>query len=84
MDGSIRVSSSLCGVVVLMPTYGLVIRHGVIPLSLSLDHVGFISNSARDIAAMLECTAGWDPLDLMTAEIKKEEYTKTIDKSDIK
>ena len=78
--GSIRVPSSLCGVVGLKPTYGLVSRHGVIPLSPSLDHVGFISKSAWDVAAALECTAGWDPLDPTTSKHKKEGYTKIIEK----
>jgi aspartyl-tRNA(Asn)/glutamyl-tRNA(Gln) amidotransferase subunit A len=79
--GSIRVPSSLCGVVGLKPTYGLVSRHGVIPLSSSLDHVGYISKSAWDVAAALECTAGWDPLDVTTSKHKKGDYTKIIEKS---
>jgi aspartyl-tRNA(Asn)/glutamyl-tRNA(Gln) amidotransferase subunit A len=58
--GSVRVQSSLCGVVGLKPTYGLVSRHGIIPLSPSLDHVGIISKSVWDIAAVLEYTTGWD------------------------
>ena len=41
--GSIRVPSSLCGVVGLKPTYGVISKHNVFPLSPSLDHVGYIS-----------------------------------------
>jgi aspartyl-tRNA(Asn)/glutamyl-tRNA(Gln) amidotransferase subunit A len=78
--GSVRVPSSLCGVVGLKPTYGLVSRHGVVPLSPSLDHVGFMSKSVWDIAAVLEYTAGWDPLDLTTVQREKVAYTKIIEK----
>ena len=78
--GSVRVLSSLCGVVGLKPTYGLVSRHGVIPLSPSLDHVGIISKSVWDIAAVLEYTTGWDRVDLTTVQSKKAEYTKIIEK----
>ena len=78
--GSVRVPSSLCGVVGLKPTYGLVSRHGVVPLSPSLDHVGFISKSVWDITAVLEYTAGWDPLDLTTVQREKVAYTKIIEK----
>jgi aspartyl-tRNA(Asn)/glutamyl-tRNA(Gln) amidotransferase subunit A len=78
--GSVRVPSALCGVVGLKPTFGLVSRHGVIPLSPSLDHVGFISKSAWDIAALLEVTAGQDPLDETTVQRRHLAYTKIIEK----
>ena len=78
--GSVRVPSSLCGVIGLKPTYGLLSRHGIIPLSPSLDHVGIISKSVWDIAAVLEYTTGWDRLDLTTVQSKKAAYTKIIEK----
>ena len=77
--GSVRVPSALCGVVGFKPTFGLVSRHGVIPLSPSLDHVGYISKSVWDIAALLEFTAGWDPLDPTTVQRRQLAYTKIIE-----
>ena len=41
--GSIRVPSSLCGIVGLKPTYGRFGNHGYFPLSPSLDHVGSLT-----------------------------------------
>lgn len=61
--GSIRVPAALNGVVGLKPTYGLVSRSGVTPLSWSLDHVGPITRSARDASLVLAETAGYDPRD---------------------
>ncbi|MFH8586933.1 amidase [Streptomyces celluloflavus] len=59
--GSIRVPSALNGVVGLKPTYGLVSRRGVTPLSWSLDHVGPITRTARDAELVLAALVGPDP-----------------------
>jgi amidase len=61
--GSIRGPSAWCGVVGLKPTYGRVSRHGVFPLGMTLDHVGPITRSVADAAAMLEVMAGRDRRD---------------------
>ena len=61
--GSIRGPSAWCGVVGLKPTYGRVSRHGVFPLGMTLDHVGPMTRSVADAAAMLEVMAGRDPRD---------------------
>lgn len=78
--GSIRVPASLCGVVGLKPTYGLISKHNVIPLSPSLDHVGCITRSVWDAAAVLECIVGRNVLD-GASEAKKgiSSYTKIIE-----
>ena len=47
---SIRLPASFCGVVGLKPTYERVSRKGVIPLALTLDHVGPIARTVRDTA----------------------------------
>jgi aspartyl-tRNA(Asn)/glutamyl-tRNA(Gln) amidotransferase subunit A len=61
--GSIRMPASYCGVTGLKPTFGLIGRSGVIPLSYSCDHVGVIARSAEDSAILLAGLAGLDPLD---------------------
>lgn len=55
--GSIRVPAALCGLVGLKPTYELVSRQGVVPLSGSLDHVGPITRTVADAAALLDAIA---------------------------
>jgi aspartyl-tRNA(Asn)/glutamyl-tRNA(Gln) amidotransferase subunit A len=52
--GSIRIPSSLCGVVGLKPTYDVVSRRGVVPLSWSLDHVGPMARTVEDVALLLD------------------------------
>jgi aspartyl-tRNA(Asn)/glutamyl-tRNA(Gln) amidotransferase subunit A len=59
--GSIRIPASLNGVFGLKPSYGLVSRAGVTPLSWSLDHVGPIARSAGDIAVLFEVLSGRPP-----------------------
>jgi aspartyl-tRNA(Asn)/glutamyl-tRNA(Gln) amidotransferase subunit A len=61
--GSIRIPASFCGTVGLKPTYGRVSRHGVMPLSWSLDHVGPLASSVRDAALLLNAIAGHDAAD---------------------
>ena len=82
--GSLRVPSSLCGVVGLKPTYGRVSKHGVFPLAPSLDHVGCITRSTWDAAAILECISGWDPYDQSSSHKKIPHYTKIVEKSNTK
>jgi aspartyl-tRNA(Asn)/glutamyl-tRNA(Gln) amidotransferase subunit A len=61
--GSVRNPASACGIVGLKPTYGLVSRRGVFPLSFTLDHVGPMTRTVADSALMLDVIAGHDPLD---------------------
>lgn len=61
--GSIRLPASMCGIVGIKPTYGRVSRHGCLPFSWSLDHVGPMTRTVKDAAIMLEAISGLDPLD---------------------
>lgn len=65
-DGSIACPASLCGVVGIKPTVGLVSRSGVIPISKSQDSPGPIARSVRDAAILLGILAGYDPNDEAT------------------
>jgi aspartyl-tRNA(Asn)/glutamyl-tRNA(Gln) amidotransferase subunit A len=51
--GSIRIPSSLTGVVGLKPTYGMISKKGVLPLAWSMDHVGPMALYVEDIAIAL-------------------------------
>jgi aspartyl-tRNA(Asn)/glutamyl-tRNA(Gln) amidotransferase subunit A len=61
--GSVRNPASACAIVGLKPTYGLVSRRGVFPLSFTLDHVGPMTRTVADNAVMLGVLAAHDPLD---------------------
>jgi len=61
--GSIRVPAACCGILGIKPTYGRVSRHGCMPLSFSLDHIGPLARSAEDLALLLQVIAGRDPDD---------------------
>jgi aspartyl-tRNA(Asn)/glutamyl-tRNA(Gln) amidotransferase subunit A len=55
--GSIRIPSSFCGTVGLKPTYERVSRRGVLPLGLTLDHIGPMTRTVRDCAVAFQAMA---------------------------
>jgi aspartyl-tRNA(Asn)/glutamyl-tRNA(Gln) amidotransferase subunit A len=78
--GSVRNPASACGIVGLKPTYGLVSRRGVFPLSFTLDHVGPLTRTVEDNALMLEVIAGHDPLDPGSAAAPAGHYRSGLEK----
>ena len=76
--GSIREPAALCGCVGIKPTYGRVPSRGVIPLSLSLDHVGPLTSSVADAAIVLQAIAGYDPADLTTPNVPVADYVGAL------
>jgi aspartyl-tRNA(Asn)/glutamyl-tRNA(Gln) amidotransferase subunit A len=72
--GSIREPAALCGCVGIKPTYGRVSGRGVIPLSWSLDHVGPLAATVGDAATVLQVIAGYDPLDVCSADVPISDY----------
>ncbi len=61
--GSIRQPAAFTGVLGFKPTYGLVSRYGLIAYASSLDTVGPLAGSVRDLALALALMAGPDPMD---------------------
>ena len=78
--GSVRNPASCCGIVGLKPTYGLVSRRGVFPLSFTLDHVGPMTRTVTDNALMLETIAGHDPLDPGSAPSTPGHYAAALER----
>jgi aspartyl-tRNA(Asn)/glutamyl-tRNA(Gln) amidotransferase subunit A len=76
--GSIRNPATLCGIVGMKPTYGLVSRRGVVPLAYSLDHVGPMTRTVRDNALLLDLIAGYDPADPGSANRAAGGYTAQL------
>ncbi|MEM2910470.1 MAG: amidase [Nitrososphaerota archaeon] len=74
--GSTRIPAALCGIIGFKPTYGLVSKHGVLPLAWSLDHVGILARSIWDVSILLEAIAGYDPMDSTTAFSKPFEVKR--------
>lgn len=71
--GSIRIPSAACGLVGLKPTYGRVSLRGVLPLSISVDHVGPMARTVRDAALLLDVLTSYDPDDLCSREVPAQD-----------
>jgi AtzE family amidohydrolase len=67
-NGSIRVPASFCGIFGLKPTYGRLSRARTFPFVASLDHVGPLARSTRDLALAYDAMQGHDPEDPVCAE----------------
>jgi aspartyl-tRNA(Asn)/glutamyl-tRNA(Gln) amidotransferase subunit A len=76
--GSIRIPAAACGVVGLKPTYGRVSRHGVLPLSWSLDHVGPLTRTVEDAALLLAVLAGADRRDPTSSTHRVANYRSAL------
>jgi len=76
--GSIRIPSGLCGIVGIKPTYGRVSRHGVFPLSWSMDHIGPMCRTVADCATVLSAMAGRDPRDATSSARPVPDYAAAL------
>jgi len=79
--GSVRNPASACGIVGLKPTYGLVSRRGVFPLSFTLDHVGPLTRTVADNALLLDAIAGYDPADPGSNATPARNFGALLDRS---
>ncbi len=76
--GSIRMPAAYCGVYGMKPTHGLVPYTGIMPIEITLDHTGPMTNNVRDNALLLEVLAGEDGLDPRQYNVKTEDYTAAL------
>jgi 1-carboxybiuret hydrolase len=79
-NGSIRVPSSLCGIFGLKPTYGRLSRAHTFPFVASLDHVGPLARSARDLALAYDAMQGYDPDDPVCVDRPLEPVSYLLDR----
>jgi aspartyl-tRNA(Asn)/glutamyl-tRNA(Gln) amidotransferase subunit A len=80
-SGSIRNPASTNGVVGIKPTFGLVSRYGVVPISWTLDHLGPLARTVEDVAILLKTIAGSDPNDPFNAGVQAEDYPKLLNRN---
>lgn len=76
--GSIRIPASICGIVGLKQTYGRVSNYGSFPLAWTLDHIGPMTKTVKDAAALLEIIAGYDPRDITSVNVPVDNYLSGI------
>jgi len=65
-----------CGIVGYKPSFGVVSRFGMNPLSTTLDHVGILTRTVDDAALMASCMAGHDRRD--SGSIRDEELPENL------
>lgn len=86
-DGSILSPSSICGIVGLKPTVGLLSCSGVIPIAHSQDTLGPMARNVRDCAILLGAMTGFDADDAAmqgSAPHSLTDYTGALDANALK
>ena len=81
--GSIRCPASFCSVVGLKPTYGRVSRYGLISYANSLEQIGPICRSVKDIALIVNIISGRDNCDNTSMSSSPITINNKLDKFDI-
>ena len=76
--GSIRQPASLCGISGWKPTYGRVSRFGVIAMASSMDSMGTVARTVKDLAITAEILSGFDPRDSTTTKAEVQPWSKRL------
>ena len=86
-DGSVVCPSSMCSLVGLKPTLGLISRSGIIPIAHSQDTAGPMTRTVADAAILLGALTGIDPRDPATNSSRgkfQTDYTKFLDQDGLR
>lgn len=86
-DGSIVSPSSICGIVGIKPTVGLLSRSGIVPISHTQDTAGPMARTVADAAVLLGAMTGVDERDEATRPSRGKalaDYTKFLDPQGLK
>jgi amidase len=86
-DGSVVCPSSICGIVGVKPTVGLISRSGIIPIAHTQDTAGPMTRTVTDAAILLSALTAVDPRDSATSkntEKARKDYTAFLDKGGLK
>ena len=70
-DGSVTCPASICGIVGLKPTRGLVPRSGIVPLAHSQDTAGPMGRTVADVATLLPALTG-EPSNRYLRRLRKD------------
>lgn len=76
--GSVRLPASYCGIYGLKTTYGVLSRWGVVAYGSSLDQVGLLGRTPKDIALPLSVMAGVDFYDDTSADLPQADTLKNL------
>jgi len=76
--GSVRIPAAHCGIVGLKATYGLASIRGIVPLSVSLDHVGPMCRTVADAALLLQALVGYDPHGITSIRATIPNYSSAL------
>lgn len=79
--GSVLRPASYNGVVGLKPTLGRVSRYGVVPVSWTLDTMGWMTRTVQDAALLLQVMAGADPHDPISRREPVPDYLRGLEDS---
>ena len=80
--GSVRAPASFTATVGLKPTYGLVSRYGLIAYANSLEQIGPMGRTVRDVALLLNVISKYDPHDGTSLKVKRLDYLASISEMD--
>lgn len=76
--GSVRLPASYCGIYGLKTTYGVLSRWGVVAYGSSLDQVGLLAHTPKDIATPLSVMCGTDFYDDTSVDLPGKDELKNL------